>query len=423
MGPPAAAVLFLLSPSRKYMHRVVITGLGLLTPIGSGKESFWDALVAGTSGIAPVTAFDTSPFPVHLGAEVKGFQPDQHLRRSAPNELGRASQLAVAAARMAIEDAGIQLEGIDRDRVGVSMGTTSGEPLFVEQYNDIRKAAGLEAIPKEIMPKYPCNVIPSNIAIEFELHGPCLMIPTACAAGNYAIGYGFDLIRTGRADLMLGGGADAFSRITYMGFARLGAIAPERCQPFDKNRKGMVPGEGAAVLVLEPLETAQARGAHIYAEVLGYGLSCDSHHMTAAHPEGDGAIRAMASALEESGPTINDVDYISAHGTGTPTNDRVESIAVRRLFGSRADNVPISSIKSMIGHTMGAASAIEAAACALAIDTGTIPPTINYEEPDPECDLDYVANQARQTYPRVVLNNAYAFGGNNASLCLARWEG
>jgi 3-oxoacyl-[acyl-carrier-protein] synthase II len=248
------------------------------------------------------------------------------------------------------------------------------------------------------------------------------MIPTACAAGNYAIGYGFDLIRTGRTDLMLAGGADPFSRITYMGFARLGAIAPQRCQPFDKNRQGMVPGEGAAVLVLEPLENAKARGAKIYAEVLGYGVSCDSHHMTAAHPQGDGAMRAMAMAIRESGVTINDIEYISAHGTGTPTNDRVESLAVRRLFGAHADKVPMSSIKSMIGHTMGAASAIEAVACALAIDTGVAPPTINYEEPDPECDLDYVPNQARRINPRVVLNNAYAFGGNNASLCMARYE-
>jgi 3-oxoacyl-[acyl-carrier-protein] synthase II len=246
------------------------------------------------------------------------------------------------------------------------------------------------------------------------------MIPTACAAGNYAIGYAFDWLRAGRADLMLAGGADAFSRITYMGFARLGAIAPERCQPFDRNRKGMVPGEGAAVLVLEPLEAAQRRGAIIYAEILGYGISCDSHHMTAAHPEGDGAIRAMAAALAESGLNREDVDYISAHGTGTPTNDRVESIAARRLFGELADRIPMSSIKSMIGHTMGAASAIEAACCSLALHTGVIPPTINYEERDPECDLDYVPNEARKTDPKVVLNNAYAFGGNNACLCLAR---
>jgi 3-oxoacyl-[acyl-carrier-protein] synthase II len=205
-----------------------------------------------------------------------------------------------------------------------------------------------------------------------------------------------------------------------MGFSRLGAIAPERCQPFDRNRKGMVPGEGAAVLVLEPLEDAVARGATIYAEVLGYGVSCDSHHMTAAHPQGDGAIRAMAMALKESGRTIEDVDYISAHGTGTPTNDRVEAIAVRTLFGDHAPGVPMSSIKSMIGHTMGAASAIEAVACSLAIQTGVIPPTINFEAPDEGSDLDYVPNQARRTNPELVLNNAYAFGGNNASLCLAR---
>jgi 3-oxoacyl-[acyl-carrier-protein] synthase II len=324
---------------------------------------------------------------------------------------------------MALEDAGIDLGGADRHRIGVSMGTTSGEPLYVERYNDIRKAEGVDAIPGDILPRYPCHVIPTHVAIEFDLHGPCMMIPTACAAGNYAIGYGFDLIRTGRVDLMLAGGADAFSRITYMGFARLGAIAPERCQPFDKKRKGMVPGEGSAMLVLEPLEAARSRGAKIYAEVLGYGVSCDSHHMTAAHPQGDGAIRAMEAAMREAGVGADDIDYISAHGTGTPTNDRVESLAVRTLFGERAAGVPMSSIKSMLGHTMGAASAIEAAACAMALDTGWIPPTINYETPDPECDLDYVPNQARKTDPRVILNNAYAFGGNNASLCLTRHGG
>ena len=404
------------------MKRVVITGLGLVTPIGSGWRVFWKALLEGKSGIGPVASFDTSAFPVHIGAEVRDFVPEEHVRRQRADELGRGSQLAVAAAAMAIQDSGIDLGSYDRRRVGVSMGTTSGEPLFVERYNDIRKAEGLEAIPGDMLPKYPCNVIPTNIAIEFALNGPCLMIPTACAAGNYAIGYGFDLIRTGKADVMLAGGADAFSRITYMGFARLGAIAKERCQPFDKNRQGMVPGEGAAVLILEPLDSARARGAHIYAEVLGYGLSCDSHHMTAAHPQGDGAVRAMAMAMKDSGVTTADVGYISAHGTGTPTNDRAESVAVRALFGDQASKVPMSSIKSMLGHTMGAASAIEAAACALALQTGMIPPTINYEEPDPECDLDYVPNHARETHPRVVLNNAYAFGGNNASLCMARLE-
>jgi len=404
------------------MTRIVITGLGLITPVGAGRETFWQAILAGRSGIGPVGSFDTSELPSHLGAEVRDFSPQPYLRRQPPEELGRASQMAVAAARLAVEDSGLDLDSCNLRRVGVSMGTTSGEPWFVERYNDIRKADGLDAIPGDVLRKYPSNVIPSNLAVEFGLRGPCLMIPTACAAGNYAIGYAFDLLRAGRVDAMLAGGADAFSRITYMGFARLGAIAKERCQPFDKNRKGMVPGEGAAVLVLEPADRAAARGAKIYAEVLGYGLSCDAHHMTAAHPEGQGAMRAMSNALRESSLTTDAVNYLSAHGTGTPTNDRIESIAVRSLFGARAPKVPMSSIKSMIGHTMGAASAIEAVACSLALSTGMIPPTINFEEPDPEFDLDYVPNQARRSNPRVVLNNAYAFGGNNASLCLARWE-
>jgi 3-oxoacyl-[acyl-carrier-protein] synthase II len=404
------------------MRRVVITGMGLVTPIGAGREVFWKNLTAGTNGIGPVESFDTAAYPVHIGAEVKDFDPVGFVCKRPPEMLGRASQLAVAAARMALEDARIDLSVYDRWRIGVSMGTTSGEPRMIELYNDARKAGGLPSVPADILSKYPCNVLPSNIAIEFDLHGPSMTIPTACAAGNYAIGYGFDMIRTGRTDMMLAGGADSFSRITYTGFARLGAIAPERCQPFDKNRKGMVPGEGSAVLVLEPLEAALARGATIYAEVLGYGVSCDSHHMTAAHPQGDGAVRAMAMALKESGRETADVDYISAHGTGTPTNDRVEAIAVRTLFGERAARTPMSSIKSMIGHTMGAASAIEAVACSMAIHTGVIPPTINFEEPDEGSELDYVPNQARTTHPRIVLNNAYAFGGNNASLCLARVE-
>jgi len=398
----------------------VITGVGLVTPIGTGRELFWDKLTSGTSGIGPVQSFDTTGYAAHLGAEVKNFDPSGYVRSRHPDSMGRASQLAIAAARMAIEDSKVDLTDRDRLRIGVSMGTTSGEPGMVERYNDARKIGGVESVPADILPKYPCNVIPSNLAIEFNLRGPCLMIPTACAAGNYAIGYGFDMIRLGRTDLMLAGGADSFSRITYSGFARLGAIAPERCQPFDKHRKGMVPGEGAAVLVLEPLEDALARGATIYAEVLGYGVSCDSHHMTAAHPQGDGAIRAMTMALKDSRKTTADVDYISAHGTGTPTNDRVENIAVRTLFGDRAPRVPMSSIKSMIGHTMGAASAIEAVACSLAIHTGVIPPTMNFTEPDDGSDLDYVPNKARKTDPEIILNNAYAFGGNNASLCLAR---
>ncbi|MBS1856997.1 MAG: beta-ketoacyl-[acyl-carrier-protein] synthase family protein [Acidobacteria bacterium] len=405
------------------MKRVVVTGIGVISPIGSGKAQFWEALLEGKSGIRPVASFDTSAFPVHIGAEVLDFQAERYLRRLAPASMGRASQLATAAARLALDDSGLDLAHADRRAVGTSIGTTSGEPQFVELYNDLRKAGNVEQAPAEIFPRYSCSSISVHVATEFDLRGPCLTIPTACAAGNHAIGQGFDLIRTGRVEAVLAGGADSFSRIPYMGFARLGAIAPQRCQPFDRNRKGMVPGEGAGMILLESLDRAVARGARIYAEVLGYGLSCDSHHMTASHPEGDGAIRAMQAALKDSGVGIEDIDYISAHGTGTPTNDRVESTAMCRLFGERARHVPMSSIKSMVGHTMGAASAIEAAACTLALDTGWIPPTINHEESDPDFDLDYVPNQSRQTRPQVVLNNAYAFGGNNASVCFRRYEG
>ncbi len=403
------------------MKRVVITGIGVVSPIGTGKDVFWTGLLAGKSGIRPVSSFDSTAFSAHIGAEVIDFDPKDHLERQKPGDMGRASQMAIGAARHALADAGLDLNTLNRSRVGVSMGTTSGEPLFVEYYNDAKRAGTEPAV--EVFSQYPCHLIPTHVAIEFGLNGPSIMIPNACAAGNYAVGYGFDLIRNGRVDMMIAGGADAFSRIPYMGFARLGAIAPERCQPFDKNRKGMVPGEGAAVLILEPLDAAIARGATVYAEVLGYGASCDSHHMTAAHPQADGAIRAMSAAISQSGLTTNDIDYISAHGTGTPTNDRVESLAVRTLFGERAPLVPMSSIKSMLGHTMGAASAIEAVACTLALHTGWIPPTINHEEPDPDCGLDIVPNHARKTDPKVALNNAYAFGGNNASLCLARCEG
>lgn len=403
-------------------QRVVITGIGVISPIASGKNEFWKELLAGTSGVRPVQSFDTAGYAAHIGGEVPDFDPSLHVRKQRPESLGRASQMAIGAARMALEDSGIDLQAIKPTRAGVAMGTTSGEPIFVEQYNDIRKASSPADVPAEVFARYPCNVMPAHVASEFGLRGPASMIPNACAAGNFAIGHAFDLLRTGRVDFMVAGGADAFSRIPYLGFARLGAIAPEKCQPFDKNRKGMVPAEGAGMVTLETLKSATARGAKIYAEVLGYGVTCDAHHMTSAHSEGEGGVRAMVAAMKEAGVGTDDVDYISAHGTGTPTNDRIESIAAHALFGKRAPQVPMSSIKSMLGHTMGAASAIEAIACALAVQTGWIPPTINHEEPDPDCGLDIVPNVCRKTNPRVVLNNAYAFGGNNACLCIGRYE-
>ncbi len=404
-------------------RRIVVTGLGLVTSIGSDVETFWSALLAGRSGIRPVGSFDTKDYSVHIGGEVMDFTPEGVKSRLDLSLVGRASQFAIVAATRALADAGIDLERLDPTRAGVSMGTTSGEPREVETFTDSLLTGNLRAIGPELVTRYPCGSIPASMASALGLAGPNTMIPTACAAGNYAAANAMEYLRAGAADLMLAGGSDSFSRITYTGFARLGAIAPEQCQPFDLNRKGMVPGEGAAVLVLEPADLAERRGARIYAELTGYGLSCDAHHMTASHPEGEGAARAMRSALKDAGLNPEDVDYISAHGTGTPTNDRLETFSIKRVFGDFAPRVPISSAKSMLGHTMGAASAIETAICALAIERGRIPPTINFETKDPDCDLDYVPNHARERRVNVAMNNAYAFGGNNASLILKRYEG
>ena len=392
----------------------------MVTSIGTGREEFWKNLLLGRSGIGPVESFDTSDYSVHKGAEVRQFEPENYVLNLDVTQLGRASQLAIAAARLALVDADVQIRSVERRRVGVSMGTTSGEPREVERFDDYYSADTLDQFGPEFIRRYPCNLIAANVAREFGFEGLSLVLPTACAAGNHAIAHAYDALCSGRADLMLAGGSDSFSRITYAGFARLGAVAPETCQPFDRNRKGMIPGEGAAVLVLETLEQARKRHARIYAEAAGYGLSCDANHMTGGDPQGDGAARAMAEALKDSDTKPDEVSYISAHGTGTPTNDLLETIAVKRVFRESAYGIPISSIKSMLGHTMGAASAIEAATCALSVFHDLVPPTINLLEPDPDCDLDYVPNHAREHRVEVAMNNAYAFGGNNASLILKK---
>ena len=404
------------------MRRVAVTGIGMITPIGTGRETVWRNLIEGVHGIGPVQLFDTSQFRTHIGAEVKEFCADDYVSTLETASLGRASQFAIAAARLALLDAGLDPDDVDSDRAGISMGTTSGEPNQIESFNDAYADGNLASVGAELLSRYPCHLISSYTARELNFRGINTVIPTSCAAGNHAIAHASDVLRAEQADLMLAGGSDAFSRITYSGFAALMAIAPEWCQPFDKNRRGMIPGEGAAVLVLEPLDRALRRNAVIYAEVAGYGLSCDAHHPTGGDPEGKGAVRAMESALAAGGIHPDDVSYISAHGTGTKTNDLNETIAVKRVFGEAAYRIPISSIKSMLGHPMGAASAIEAAMCALAIHSDRIPPTIHLNDPDPDCDLDYVANQARDHRVEVAMSNAYAFGGNNASVILKKVE-
>jgi 3-oxoacyl-[acyl-carrier-protein] synthase II len=401
---------------------VVVTGLGVISPIGNGWKRFWRNLLAGCCAVGPVEAFDTQAFTVHFGAEVKGFKPTEYLQRLSPTCIGRASQFAIAAARLALQDAALRPEDVDPKRAGVAIGTTSGEPRIIEAFDDCYLAEKLQAVGADFARTYPCGVLAANVAVELGLGGEVTTIPTACAAGNYAVAHAFDVLRSGRAEVMLAGGADCFSRITYTGFARLGAIAPERCQPFDRERKGMIPGEGAGILVLERLDHAQGRGARVYAQIAGYGLSCDASHMTAADPDGRGAARAMEMALRSSQSRPEEIDYISAHGTGTRVNDRLETIAIKRVFREHAYRIPVSSIKSMVGHMMGAASAIEAICCALAINEGQIPPTIHLESPDPECDLDYVPQLAREHRVNVAMNNAYAFGGSNSSLILKRCD-
>lgn len=405
------------------MKRIVITGLGFITSIGIGRETFWSALLAGKSGVDEITCFDTSEHRVHRGCEVRDFRPEDHLSRPLPEGIGKGSAMAVAASAMALEDARLDPDVLEPTRVGVSIGTTTGENQIVEEVNLLRHGGQEDRVSTALDRILPCSVIPAHVASYYGFQGPTLLIPTACAAGNYAIGYGLDLIRLGRADVMVCGGSDPFSKVAFTGFARLGAVTPDICRPFDKDRKGMLVSEGAGILVLEPLESALGRGARIYAEVLGYGLTCDGYHMTTPHPDGVGVSAAIEAALRDAGVRPDSVDYISAHGTGTPTNDVAETIAIKRVFGDHAGRLMVSSIKSMIGHAMGAASAIEAGVCAMALHEGIAPPTMNYETPDPECDLDVVPNEPRRAKLTVALNHGFAFGGNNSCLVLRRWDG
>lgn len=403
-----------------HKRRVVVTGLGVVSSIGIGKEKFWKNLIAGKSGISEVESFDTSKYENHRGGEVKDFNPLDFIDKDRIKKMGRASQFAIAAAKMALNDAGIRLEKVPADRIGVIMGTTMADSQRLEEMDRVWIESGEKQVSSSLISQYPGNTLSTSVGFELDITGPFSAIPTACSAGNYSIGYSYDLIRTGRSDFMLAGGSDSFSRVAFTGFNRLFAVAPEKCQPFDKNRKGMMVGEGAGVVLLELLESAIRRKTTIYAEIKGYALSCDAHHMTA--PSVEGIVRVMKKALKNSGISTKDINYISAHGTGTTSNDKAECLAVKEVFDTRYKKIPMSSIKSMLGHTMGAASAIEAIACCLAIKEGVVPPTINYETPDPECDIDCVPNQARKTSIGVALNNSLAFGGNDACLVVKRYE-
>lgn len=398
-------------------RRVVITGLGVVSSIGIGWKTFWDSLLKGESGISPVTSFDTTNHFTHNGGEAKNFKPEKFIPQDRIETINRATQMALAGTKLALNDAALTPDNLTGYKVGVSHGTTMGSLQAVEEFDAL--LIGNKSISENLICQMPVHAAPSVIAKEFNFTGPVFMFTTACAAGNYAVGYGYDLIKWNKADIVLAGASDPFSRIEYTGFNQFSAVAPEKCQPFDKNRKGMMLAEGAGILVLESLESALKRNAPVYAEVLGYGLSCDAYHMTTSSVEG--IITCMKKALLEAGITIENVDYISAHGTGTQANDRAECAAIKELFGHRYKQIPVSSIKSMLGHTMGAASALEAIACALTVKNDTIPPTINFETPDPECDIDCVPNVMREHTVNIALNNSYAFGGNNVSLVVKKF--
>jgi 3-oxoacyl-[acyl-carrier-protein] synthase II len=398
--------------------RVVITGLGVISSIGIGWQEFWNNLLKGKSGISPVTSFDTTSHFTHNGGEVHNFRPEAFIQQEKLSIFSRATQLGLAAAKLALKDARLLDEDVSRMKIGTCMGTTFGSIQSIEDIND--KLLRSEKIDKDLACQLPTHTTPAVIAKELTLNGPNYMLSTACSAGNYAIGYGYDLICTDRADIIIAGGSDPFSRIAFTGFNQFSAVAPEKCQPFDKNRKGMMVAEGAGVLVIETVESALKRSAPVYAEILGYGLSCDAFHMTTSSVEGITA--CMKKAIIQADIRAEDVDYISAHGTGTQTNDRNESAAIKEVFGNRYTQIPVSSIKSMIGHTMGAASALEAIACSLVVKNDVIPPTINFETPDPECDIDCVPNEARKHVVTIALNNSYAFGGNNACLILKKFN-
>jgi 3-oxoacyl-[acyl-carrier-protein] synthase II len=399
--------------------RVVITGLGVVSSIGIGWKEFWGNLLAGTSGISPVTSFDTTDHFTHNGGEVKHFRSEEFIAREHLPGLSRASQMALAAAKLAVNDAKIDPAEMRNVPAGVCVGTNIGSIQTVEIIDEIIVREKTYVIDNHLLSQIATNTTVAAIGREFHLHGPSMMFSTACAAGNYAIGYGYDLIRLRKVDLVIAGGSDAFSKVAFTGFNQFKAVAPEKCQPFDKNRKGMIVAEAAGVLVLESLERALDRKATIYGEIIGYGLSCDAYHMTASSV--DGVAECMKKALREAGCSRDDVDYVSAHGTGTPTNDKNECAAIKDVFRDRYTKIPISSIKSMLGHTMGAASALEAITCALVVKNDMIPPTINYETPDPACDIDCVPNRARKHIVNIALNNSYAFGGNNASLVIKKF--
>ena len=409
-------------------RRVVITGLGVIAPNGVGKRAFWDALKEGRSGIRRIARFDPSPFPTQFAGEVD-FDPTKFISFKQMKRMDRTSHLAVSAAKMAVEDANLEVEKENKERIGVMIGTAmAGHGMILEQHNAFLNKGPMKINAFTAIASFP-DAPSSQISIELGIKGPSFSIATACSSASDAIGYAFNAIRNKELDIIIMGGADTplFPPI-LSAFCVLRALskrndAPEEAsRPFDKTRDGFVLGEGSGILILEDLEHALKRKAHIYGEILGFGMSCDAYHMTKPEPTGVQAIRALRLALADAGIKPEDIEYVNAHGTSTPLNDKNETFVIKEVLGKHAYKIPVSSIKSMIGHLIGAAGSVELIGALMALEEDIIPPTINYRTPDPDCDLDYVPNKSRQKDVKMILKNSFGFGGKNSAIVVRKFS-
>ena len=410
-------------------RRVVITGIGLVSSVGIGTSASWRALLAGTSGVCRITHFDSTGFAVQIAAEVKGFDPLQFVDKKDVKKMDVFIQYAIAASQFAVDDSKLVIGPDNAANVGVFIGSGIGGFATIEREHKALLAGGPRKISPFFIPSAIINLASGHVSIRFGAKGPNLATCTACSASAHAIGDSFEIIRRGDADVMIAGGAEAaITPMSVGGFAAMRALStrndePARAsRPFDKGRDGFIIGEGAGIVVLEELEQARRRGARIYAELVGYGMSADAYHITAPSEDGDGGVRVMKLALKKAGIRPEQVDYINAHGTSTPYNDRLETLAVKNCFGAHAHNVSISSTKSMTGHLLGGAGGLEAGISALAVHHQMVPPTINLDDPDPDCDLDYVPHTSRQLKIQYALSNSFGFGGTNATLLFKRYE-
>jgi len=410
--------------------RVVVTGMGMVSPLGIGVKDNWEAICQGKSGIAPVTRFDITDFPSKIAGEVKGFNPEDFMDKKETKKMDAFIHYALASGQMAIQDAQLKIDESNADRVGVLVGAGLGGLSTIEKYHSILLEQGPKKISPFFIPMLIVNLAPGQISIYFGARGPNSSVVTACATGNHSIGEACRIIQRGDADVMIAGGAEStITPLAIGGFCSMRALStrndePQRAsRPFDKDRDGFVIAEGAGLLILEELDHALRRGARIYAEIIGFGCNADAYHISAPSPNGIGAARCMEIALKDARINYDEVDYVNAHGTSTPLNDASETMAMKTVFKDRAKKIAVSSTKSMTGHLLGAAGGVEAIYSILAIKNGVIPPTINYETPDPECDLDYVPNTPREAAVRVVMSNSFGFGGTNATLIFRAFKG